>query len=30
MRFISTDSGEKHTAEPMQFGTPVAIFESFD
>ena len=26
---LSADSREKHTAEPMQFGTPPALFRSF-
>jgi hypothetical protein len=27
---VNTDSGEKHTAKPLQVGTPQALFESFN
>jgi hypothetical protein len=27
---VRTDSGEKHTAKPVQVGTPYVLFESFD
>jgi hypothetical protein len=27
---VGTHSGEKHTAKPVQVGTPQALFESFD
>jgi hypothetical protein len=28
--FVAIENREKHTAEPVQFGTPTAFFESFD
>ena len=28
--FVSTNRREKHAAEPVQFGTPPALFRSFD
>jgi hypothetical protein len=27
---VGTNSREKHTAESVQFGTPIAVFKSFD